>query len=73
MNNLIAAVVLALSGTSVIAAEPVSAKTTPNPVVAPAADKKEELNCVKKDKAGKCPPAPNSPKPTPKKKAEEKK
>lgn len=29
-------------------------------------------NCVKKDKNGKCPPLPNSPKPTPKKKAEEK-
>lgn len=30
-------------------------------------------NCVKKDKNGKCPPLPNSPKPTPKKKIEEKK
>jgi len=30
-------------------------------------------NCVKKDKNGKCPPLPNSPKPTPKKKVEEKK
>ena len=30
-------------------------------------------NCVKKDKNGKCPPLPDSPKPTPKKKAEEKK
>jgi hypothetical protein len=30
----------------------------------------QELNCVKKDKNGKCPPAPKSPKPTPKKKAE---
>ena len=29
-------------------------------------------NCVKKDKNGKCPPLPNSPKPTPKKKAEAK-
>lgn len=27
-------------------------------------------NCVKKDKNGKCPPLPNSPKPTPKKKIE---
>jgi hypothetical protein len=35
--------------------------------------KKEELNCVKKDKKGNCPPAPKSAKPTPKKKAEEKK
>ena len=29
-------------------------------------------NCVKKDKNGKCPPLPDSPKPTPKKKAESK-
>lgn len=29
-------------------------------------------NCVKKDKNGKCPPPPKSPKPTPKKKAEAK-
>ena len=27
----------------------------------------EVTNCVKKDKNGKCPPPPNSPKPTPKK------
>jgi len=33
---------------------------------------KEEQNCVKKDKKGNCPPAPKSPKPTPKKKAEAK-
>lgn len=32
----------------------------------------EVTNCVKKDKNGKCPPPPNSPKPTPKKKAESK-
>jgi hypothetical protein len=30
-------------------------------------------NCVKKDKQGKCPPLPKSPKPTPKKKVEDKK
>lgn len=35
--------------------------------------KKEQPNCVTKDKKGNCPPAPNSPKPTPKKKVEEKK
>lgn len=29
-------------------------------------------NCVKKDKNGKCPPLPNSPKPTPKKPIEKK-
>lgn len=71
MNNLIAAVILSLSGTA-IAAEPVHLKTTPNPVVAPAPDKKDEPNCVKKDKKGKCPAAPNSPKPTPKKPIEHK-
>jgi len=37
-----------------------------------APEKKEEVNCVKKDKNGKCPPAPKSPKPTPKKPAEKK-
>jgi hypothetical protein len=37
-------------------------------VVAPV----ENNNCVKKDKNGKCPPLPNSPKPTPKKPAEKK-
>ena len=36
-------------------------------------DKKEENdNCVKKDKNGKCPPLPKSPKPTPKKPVEAK-
>ena len=34
---------------------------------------KDQPNCVTKDKKGNCPPAPKSPKPTPKKKAEEKK
>ena len=34
--------------------------------------KKEETNCVTKDKKGNCPPAPKSAKPTPKKKAESK-
>lgn len=29
--------------------------------------KKEEVNCVTKDKKGNCPPAPKSEKPTPKK------
>jgi len=55
-------VLIALTfGLSAFAAEP--AKT-------PA---KQETNCVTKDKKGNCPPAPKSPKPTPKKKAEEKK
>ena len=67
MKTLIVAALIAFGGHA-IAAEPVSAKTTPNPVVEPA----KNDNCVKKDKAGKCPPLPNSPKPTPKKKAEAK-
>jgi len=33
-------------------------------------EKKEQTNCVTKDKKGNCPAAPKSPKPTPKKKAE---
>lgn len=31
------------------------------------AETKQETNCVKKDKNGKCPPAPKGEKPTPKK------
>lgn len=68
MKSVIVAMALVLA-TGVMAqtkGEPVSAKTTPNPVVAPEANDK----CVKKDKQGKCPPLPNSPKPTPKKKVE---
>jgi hypothetical protein len=34
--------------------------------------KKEQPNCVTKDKKGNCPAAPKSPKPTPKKKPEAK-
>jgi hypothetical protein len=60
MKHLIA-FVLAAFAFSAFAAEP--AKT-------PA---KQETNCVTKDKKGNCPEAPKSPKPTPKKKAEEKK
>lgn len=63
MKALVTAVMLAFAAMSVQATEPA---------------KKEEAkavqndNCVKKDKNGKCPPLPNSPKPTPKKKAEAK-
>jgi hypothetical protein len=35
--------------------------------------KKDQPNCVTKDKKGNCPPAPKGEKPTPKKKVEEKK
>jgi len=57
MKAIITAVMVAFAAMSVQAAEPA---------------KKEEQNCVKKDKKGNCPAAPKSPKPTPKKKAEAK-
>lgn len=63
MKALVAAVMLAFAAMSVQAAEPAKKDT---PAV-------QNDNCVKKDKNGKCPPLPNSPKPTPKKKVEEKK
>lgn len=62
MKALIAAVALAFASAS-FAAD--TAKKDAKPA--------ENTNCVKKDKNGKCPPLPDSPKPTPKKKAEEKK
>jgi hypothetical protein len=43
------------------------------PAKAPASAVKEQPNCVTKDKKGNCPPPPKSPKPTPKKKVEDKK
>ena len=66
MKSLIVAVAMVFA-TGVMAqdkGQPVYGKTTPNAV--------QNDNCVKKDKNGKCPPLPNSPKPTPKKKAEAK-
>ena len=65
------ALVLAMMVFSVgaLAAEPTKA---PNGQITDAVTQKND-NCVKKDKNGKCPPLPNSPKPTPKKKVEEKK
>jgi len=61
MKALVTVVMLAFASMT-FAAEP-SKKEEP---------KKEQPNCVTKDKKGNCPPAPNSPKPTPKKKAETK-
>lgn len=61
MKTLVAALALAFA-TSSFAAEP--AKKEPA---------KQEQNCVKKDKKGNCPPPPKGTKPTPKKKAEDKK
>lgn len=63
MKALVTAVMLAFA-TMTFAAEPAK-KEEPKAV--------QNDNCVKKDKNGKCPPLPNSPKPTPKKKVEEKK
>lgn len=62
MKALVTAVMLAFASMT-FAAEPAK-KEEP---------KKEQPNCVTKDKKGNCPPAPNSPKPIPKKKVEEKK
>ena len=62
MKVLVTAIMLAFA-TMTFAAEP--AKKEETPAV-------QNDNCVKKDKNGKCPPAPKSPKPTPKKKAEAK-
>jgi len=61
MKSLLTVVMLAFAF-SVQAAEPAKKD-------APAV---QNDNCVKKDKNGKCPPLPNSPKPTPKKPAEKK-
>jgi hypothetical protein len=63
MKVLVTAVMLALASMT-FAAEPAKKEATPAV---------QNDNCVKKDKNGKCPPLPNSPKPTPKKKVEEKK
>jgi hypothetical protein len=56
MKSIIALVMLAFATVS-FAAEPAKKPEA----------KKEETNCVTKDKKGNCPPAPKSEKPTPKK------
>jgi len=61
MKSLVISMLLAF-GMTAWAAEP--AKTEQ--------PKKDQPNCVTKDKKGNCPAAPNSPKPTPKKPAEAK-
>lgn len=53
---------------AVVLATGVMAEPTKAPI-----KKEENTNCVKKDKNGKCPALPNSPKPTPKKKVDQKK
>ncbi len=62
MKALVTAIMLAFA-TMTFAAEPAKKED---------AKAVQNDNCVKKDKNGKCPPLPNSPKPTPKKKAEAK-
>jgi hypothetical protein len=62
MKTFIALLVLAFASVT-FAAEPAK-KEEP---------KKEQPNCVTKDKKGNCPPPPKGTKPTPKKKVEEKK
>ena len=62
--NIAIAAVMAVS-VAAIASEPVKAPAS-------TASAAENTNCVKKDKTGKCPPLPDSPKPTPKKKVETK-
>jgi hypothetical protein len=64
MKSLVTSVLLAFAAFTVSAAD---LPTKPDQKAV------QNDNCVKKDKQGKCPPLPNSPKPTPKKKAEEKK
>ena len=68
MKTLIAIVVLAFASTAF--AQP--AKNL-DPVKISDAAKKQEINCVTKDKKGNCPTPPKSVKPTPKKKPDEKK
>jgi hypothetical protein len=64
MKQLIAILVMAFATAACAKEEP------KKPVEKPAVV--ENDNCVKKDKNGKCPPLPNSPKPTPKKKPDDK-
>jgi len=65
MKALVTAIMFTFATFAVQAAEPAKKDAKPAAV--------QNDNCVKKDKNGKCPPLPDSPKPTPKKKAEEKK
>lgn len=62
MNALVLALAVAF-GAGTFAAEPAKKEGT---------KAVQNDNCVKKDKNGKCPPLPNSPKPTPKKPAKKK-
>jgi hypothetical protein len=66
MKSVVFALMLAF-GTVACAKEEPKKEEPKKEVVAPAVAPVENNNCVKKDKNGKCPPLPNSPKPTPKK------
>jgi hypothetical protein len=63
MKHLIAAVAMVFATAACAKEEPKKEEPKKEVVTAPA----ENNNCVKKDKNGKCPPLPKSPKPTPKK------
>jgi hypothetical protein len=73
MKQLIAILVMAFATAACAKEEP--KKPVEKPAVTQKVEEKkvedkkveENTNCVKKDKNGKCPPLPNSPKPTPKK------
>ena len=68
MKQLIAILVMAFATAACAKEEP--KKPVEKPAVTQKVEGKkveENTNCVKKDKKGKCPPLPNSPKPTPKK------
>jgi hypothetical protein len=73
MKNIIA--ILALTVATGVMAQPAK-QPTPEKMAAAASEakkeepKKQETNCVTKDKKGNCPPAPKSEKPTPKKPVE---
>ena len=70
MKTFIATLMLMFAASS-YAADPAAVKAAEVAKADAAKQAVQNDNCVKKDKNGKCPPLPKSPKPTPKKKAEE--
>lgn len=53
MKKTIIALAVSIASTAAFAAEPVYAKTTPNPVVAPEPSNEKQKVCIKDDKTGK--------------------
>jgi len=72
MNHLIKLIGLIAFGTAIFMVAVPSQAATPADI-AKASKPADPVNCVKKDKNGKCPPPPKGAKPTPKKKLPEKK